>query len=318
MEIKDMATLRQTDRTPSIAVLMGTFNGARFLREQLQSIVDQTVGKITLYVSDDGSSDDTLAIVDEFASTGRLEVVLSKGPGKGFAENYRILLGKAAETHDAYMFADQDDIWHLGKIKRSLAQIAGIKDGPAGVGGRTQFVSEDGTDGGFSRLFQRAPSFRNALVQSIAGGNTILLNPEGFRLTRDSSRAGQFVSHDWWAYLIITGAGGRFVYDAEATISYRQHANNLVGANTGLSARLRRIRKGMAGTFQGWNTVHINLLVKNESLLTPQSRAVLDNFRKARSGHLLGRLIALRRSGVYHQTVFFNFSLLVACVLAKL
>ncbi|MBU4529250.1 MAG: glycosyltransferase family 2 protein [Hoeflea sp.] len=306
------------DTHPSIAILLGTRNGARFLKEQLTSIAAQTVGRITLYVSDDGSSDETSTILDEFAASGCCQIIRFEGPRKGFAENYRSLLQRAADTHDAYMFSDQDDIWYPNKIERGLELLAVTPPGPAGIGGRTRSMTEAGEDAGFSPLFRRTPAFRNALVQSIAGGNTMILNPDAFRLVRDSSRAGPFVSHDWWAYIIITAAGGQFVYDKQPTISYRQHPDNLVGANSGMLARLRRIRNGLAGTYRRWNDVHMRLLVPNRAYLTEENRVVLDCFNKARTGHLPGRFFALKRSGVYRQTWLSDVNLMVACLLGKL
>lgn len=298
--------------------ILGTRNGARFLEEQLKSIAAQTVGRITLYVSDDGSSDKTSAILDDFAASGCCQVARFEGPGKGFAENYRSLLQRAADSHDAYMFSDQDDIWYPNKIERGLELLSRARQGPAGVGGRTRSMSEAGEDAGFSPLFVRSPSFRNALVQSIAGGNTMMLNPDAFRLVRDTSRSGPFVSHDWWAYIIITGAGGHFIYDREPTIHYRQHPENLVGANNGALARMRRIRNGLAGTYRGWNTVHLRLLAQNKDRLTPENRAVLESFDKARRGNLAHRMLALRRTGVYRQTWLSDVNLMVACLLGKL
>ncbi|MEP3256008.1 MAG: glycosyltransferase, partial [Roseibium sp.] len=141
---------------PSIGILLGTHNGARFLKEQLASIAGQTVGQITLYVSDDGSSDETSTILNDFVASGCCEVIRFEGPGKGFAENYRSLLQRAADTHDAYMFSDQDDVWYPNKIERGLELLSTTRPGPAGVGGRTRSMSEAGDDAGFSPLFLRA------------------------------------------------------------------------------------------------------------------------------------------------------------------
>ena len=85
-----------------------------------------------------------------------------------------------------------------------------------------------------SPLFRRPPSFRNALVQSLAGGNTMVLNRPARDLVALASRRARFVSHDWWAYLLVTGAGGAVHYSAKPLVRYRQHAHNLVGANTSL------------------------------------------------------------------------------------
>ena len=99
---------------------------------------------------------------------------------------------------------------------------------------RTLTITESGTPVGMSPLFRRTPSFRNALVQSLAGGNTMVLNRAARDIVALASRRARFVSHDWWAYLLVTGAGGVVHYSAKPLVRYRQHAQNLVGANTSL------------------------------------------------------------------------------------
>ena len=106
----------------------------------------------------------------------------------------------------------------------------------------------------------------------LPAGNTMMLNPDAFRLVRDTSRSGPFVSHDWWAYIIITGAGGHFIYDREPTIHYRAAPRkNLVGANNGALARMRRIRNGFAGTYRGGTRFTCAFWRKTRDRLTPEN-----------------------------------------------
>lgn len=312
-----------TMTSPNIAILLGTYNGARFLRAQLRSIETQTVAgwagaRLTLYVSDDGSSDATLAIIEEFSRSSVVNVVVGTGPMKGFAENYRHLILTSDVAHDFFLFCDQDDLWHGDKIESGIAALGPLANGPAMVCGRTLNIDAEGLQVGLSPLFARPPSFRNALVQSIAGANTMMINRQAFELLRDSVRHGPFVSHDWWTYLIVTGAGGRVVYAPEPTISYRQHGGNLVGANTGLRNKLQRLWRGFHGTFREWNLRNTELLSKNSDRLTIENRSVLAGFCRARGQFLLAGVIWLRRSGVYRQTALSNLHLYVACAFAKL
>src|ERR1700712_481069 len=111
-----------------IAVLMGTFNGAEYLDEQLQSLADQTYSNWSLHVSDDGSSDSTCEIVSRFASSVSQRVTLRRGPQTGFAENFLALAHDEAIDRALFAFCDQDDIWYPEKLKRAVAWFATIQD----------------------------------------------------------------------------------------------------------------------------------------------------------------------------------------------
>ena len=183
---------------------------------------------------------------------------------------------------------------------------------------RTATMTETGSLVGHSPLFGRPPSFRNALVQSIAGGNTILLNAAARDLlARASARTG-FVSHDWWAYLIVTAAGGIVRYDPRPLVRYRQHAANLVGANVSWRARFSRLGRLFKGDFAGWTDLNLDGLAVNRDLLTPDAAACLDLFASGRQGSLFQRLGGLRKSGVYRQTFSGTLGLYLAFILGRI
>ena len=96
-------------------------------------------------------------------------------------------------------------------------------DVPALFCSRTRIITAEGEPAGFSPLFSKKPSFRNAIVQSIAGGNTMVMNRAARDIMLEASRRTGFVSHDWWCYLILTGVGGIVHYSPTAKIGYRQH-----------------------------------------------------------------------------------------------
>src|SRR3546814_1588664 len=110
-----------------------------------------------------------------------------------------------------------------------------------------------------TRTDTRFPTRRSSdLVQSIAGGNTMVFNRSAHVLLQEAGDLLNLPSHDWWAYQLISGAGGRVYYDAEPNVLYRQHEANIVGSNSGISARLTRIRLLLGGRFHQWNeqTLH--------------------------------------------------------------
>ena len=286
-----------------MAIWLATRNGAAFLDEQLRSLAAQTHPSIDIWASDDGSTDGTLAILSDWQGRWtKGSFSIGEGPGGGFAENFRALISNQADA-DFFACCDQDDLWEPHKLEAALAwmrsQDASL---PLLFCSRTLTISESGVPIGMSPLFRRKPSFRNALVQSLAGGNTMVLNRAARDIVALASRRVRFVSHDWWMYQLVTGAGGSVRYSPEPLVRYRQHAENLVGANTSWSARLGRLRLLLGGRFIAWNDMNLAGLEENRDLLTPDAVEAMELFAQARKGGLLARIASLRRSGVYRQT----------------
>ena len=220
-----------------VAILLATMNGSAFIDEQLDSIAAQTHDDWFLLVSDDGSTDDTRERVARFAASRPQRVVLVEGPRRGACANFLKMAADPAIDADYYAFCDQDDIWYADKLERALAVLAGIPVGvPALYGGRTELVDIDGRPYGFSPLFKRHPDFRNALVQSIIGGNTIVFNRPTKKLI-ETGGTPDIASHDWWAYQLVSLAGGVVHYDPQPAVRYRQHGKNLVGSTPRIPGR---------------------------------------------------------------------------------
>jgi hypothetical protein len=118
--------------------------------------------------------------------------------------------------------------------------------------------------------------------------------------------------------MVITGCGGRVHYDPYPTVRYRQHRDNQVGSNQSWGARLVRLRLLLRGRFRVWTESNVQALRSIESLLTPDSLAVLREFHASREGPWYARLFGLWNSGVYRQTVLGNLALLAASLLRKI
>jgi hypothetical protein len=126
------------------------------------------------------------------------------------------------------------------------------------------------------------------------------------------------VSHDWFFYQLVTGAGGEVIYDPKPYVRYRQHDANLVGANIGWSARVRRIKLLLAGRFKDWNESNVKALLEISHLLSPESKKTLQLFILTRaSNSFLTRLFWLKRSGLYRQTFLGNLGLIIGLILKK-
>jgi glycosyltransferase involved in cell wall biosynthesis len=305
--------------TMRVAILMCTKNGAEFLDEQLKSIAAQIHTNWILFASDDGSTDKTRDILERFSQDCPQRVIVRDGPEKGVCVNFLSLAIDPTIDADYYAFSDQDDIWHPDKLRRALNWLFSVPEAVPGLYcGRTALMSVDGQHQGLSPLFTRQPTFANALVQNLAGGNTMVFN----RATKTLlERVGHLdvILHDWWLYQLVSAAGGMIHYDPQPMLKYRQHWRNVIGSNEGWRARFSRIRTMLGGRVHDSNAKNIAALNSIPSqLITPQNRKVLMLFAKATTVSLVTRLIYLKRSGVYRQTFLGNCGLLAAALIKRI
>ena len=295
-----------------VAILMGSYNGEKFLREQLASFAAQTYPHWSLHVSDDGSTDATRAILDAFKT--QHHVTVYDGPRQGFARNFLHLTARPEIDAPYIAWSDQDDIWEPEKLARAVAWLEAVPpEIPALYGARTLYVSNENEVMYPSTLFAKPPGFRNALVQCIAGGNTMVMNRAARNLIVSAAQQ-DVAGHDWWAYMLVAGSGGRVFYDPVPALRYRQHPHNVLGQNVSLHARLARLRGLLAGKFQQWNDINIAALSAVRHLLTPENQIIFDRFCDARKQALAPRLWGFYKSGIYRQTLLGNVGLAVAAL----
>lgn len=303
-----------------VAILMGTWQGEQYLAPQLDSFLAQQHDSWQLWASDDGSTDSTLTILQDYQSgpmAGRLHVL--QGPHQGLAANFLSLACHPDIQADYYAYSDQDDIWEPDKLARALAWLATIPaEIPALYCSRTRLVDSNNHEIGASSLFSRPPCFGNALVQNIGGGNTMVFNQAARRLLVQAGPDVGVLAHDWWTYILVTGCGGRVYYDDYLALRYRQHDSNLMGSNASWAARRQRISLLWQGAFRRWNTDNITALHRMRSHLLPSARHLLDAFDRGRNRALLPRCCWFVRSGLHRQTMLGNLGLWVAALFGKL
>lgn len=306
--------------SPHVAILLAVRNGARFLSEQLLSYAEQTHPNWSVHVSDDGSSDRTRDIIQDFAGGVPQEVTLRCGPRSGAAANFLSLLSDDRIEADYFAFSDQDDIWYAEKLSRAINMLRTVPcDKPALYCSRTELIDEAGRHLGYSTAFKRPPSFRNALVQNVGGGNTMVFNCLAGDLLRHVPNE-IVVAHDWMTYLTVSAAGGMIFYDQTPSVRYRQHRDNLVGSNLGLLAAIHRAKKVLAGQWRGWNSLNVRALMHHLShRMTEENMSVLERFVEMRLAESLPRrLWSFWRSGVYRQTPLANLAMLLAVIANKI
>ena len=297
-----------TETGPQIHILMATFNGAAYLREQLDSIAAQEHTHWVLWISDDGSTDETLAICNAFAEQQpSRRVQLLNGPAKGPTANFFHLLQsvRADDPSDLFAFADQDDVWLPEKLSRAVTALKGldaVPQQPALYGALTRLVDEKLRPTGVSERPLQPMGFGNALLQNVVSGNTMVFNAALLERLRHI-RPEHAVWHDWSAYQTVTGCGGRIHFDTTPCLLYRQHDGNLVGSQGRSWDKVLRLGMLFRGQYRTWGDKTEAAMADLAPCLDHQSRETLQVFHQMRKhANPLERLRLARSGQLWRQT----------------
>lgn len=305
-------------RNINVACILAYYNGSQFIDEQIQSIFNQINPQltITIFISDDNSSSPFPKL--KFNNKSVCDIFYRKNlKNYGYSSNFIYSLSSIKKEFDYYCFSDQDDIWHEYKILNAINKIKNLSQKrPLLYCGRTTYYDEDcKIKLGNSIIFKKEPSFKNAIIQNIAGGNTMLFNKSANNLIISSIYKNfRAVSHDWWCYQIISGAGGIVIYDSNSYLKYRQHKHNVLGSNNTLKDRKKRIFNLIIGKFRTWNEINLYALNKNKCLLTEENKFFLEEFIKLRKMSLFKRIVKFIKIGIYRQTFIGNIALVLAVI----
>ena len=262
-----------------IQILMSTYNGGRYIRTQLKSIVAQTIKNKTLLIRDDGSTDNTIEIIQEYQKQYPW-IFYYQGKNIGVQKSFLELIQNSDPEADYIAFSDQDDEWLPEKLERAVEclQKLGSAQEPSVpllycsdkiiVGEQLESLNVT-----VSRKVRKI-TFGNALVQNICTGCTAVLNRALLDLIRKHSvtEMKNLIMHDWWFYLTAS-CFGKVFYDKEAYIRYRQHGANACGAMLSrralLAYRLNELKKPRGEIYR---QVELFLETYQELLCLPQYR----------------------------------------------
>lgn len=299
-----------------VNILMGTFDGARWIAEQLDSFLGQTHPYWTLWVSDDGSTDDTCAQLEAFAKSnpGRVAKILD-GPRQGSAANFLHLLCHPDLPPGIVALSDQDDVWLPRKLERAVEQLNAAGSAPCVWSARYMIGSTDLRASSASELWTRGPSLENALVQNILSGHTLTLNPAALALVRSAGRQ-KVRHHDWWIYLVMMACGARSILDPEIVLNYRQHSSNVIGERFSLVAKYKRFFALMQGEMGDLIKENLEALHAAQSLpITASADGLLHYWQYSKSRSRLRLLWDLK---IHRQSRKETALLYLAAVCGKL
>ncbi len=224
--------------TKKALILLSTYNGEKYLSEQVESLENQENAHVDILIRDDGSSDSTVKVIEQLQSEYS-NIKFFQGENLGFAKSFWDLI-KNAEGYDYYGFCDQDDIWLSDKVARAISVLE-KEDGslPLLYTGDVYCVDSNGTKISESPFKGRVLNNYETFQRSILPGCTYFFNDNALKLLKKYD--GSMYAHDWAVYAIIK-TFGKVVYDSEPGMKYRIHSNNTIGADSKFKTLKNKIK----------------------------------------------------------------------------
>ena len=226
----------------SITVLLSTYNGEKYLTEQIDSLMIQKGVDLHVLIRDDGSTDATIKIIQNYCNRDE-RVHFIQGSNVGAGQSFFDLIRRSSDT-EFYAFCDQDDVWDADKLFCALKMIGDCDtDIPVLYHSNLRIVDEQL---GMIRNAHENPIDESlkysCLARNAVTGWTSVFNLAAKKMIQEHIPT-ENILHDGWIYMVCK-IFGKVYYDFKPHISYRQHAGNVVGMHkTTLSGYLSRIRR---------------------------------------------------------------------------
>lgn len=301
----------------TVAICMATYNGGKYIAEQIDSIMKQSYTDWILFVRDDGSNDNTLEVIKKIASENKDNMVLieeKKLEGGSSKKNFATILGWVNEHYKFkyYMFSDQDDIWLPEKVETAIKTIKRIEkenSGPILVHSDLKVVDADlnllGTSfWHYRRLNPAKRDIKHLLVQNNITGCTMCWNSDLNRLLDLTEDA--VAMHDWWIAL-TAACFGKIEYIKEPSILYRQHEGNVVGATKVNSIGF--IIKRLCGSNHVRETLNMSMVQAEtfakyySELLSDEQKKTIIRFASLKRKNKITKVVTIFRCGYLKQGI---------------
>lgn len=216
-----------------IDILMATYNGEKYLREQISSILDQTYSDFRLLISDDFSQDSTREILNEYVQKDSRVIVFVQKKNLGVCKNFEYLMKKVENEY--FMFADQDDFWQKDKIEKCIEKIK--NEDCDLVYSNLEVVNQDlqllnksyWKVKGFEKKVKKYNNFESLYLNNYITGCTMLVKSKWIDKILPLPHNSKYILHDYWTALVISKIG-KIAYVDESLVKYRQHKDNEVGS----------------------------------------------------------------------------------------
>lgn len=264
-----------------IDILLTTYNGEKYLKEQIDSILNQTYTNFRLLISDDCSKDSTIKILKEYEQKDNRIKVFLQEKNLGYVKNFEFLLTKV--ENEIYALSDQDDVWNNDKVEKTYKKL---KEEDADlvftdleiVNEKLETINSSFNDYMFlSRKIKKYyKDYRLQYLYNCITGCTLMSKKKYLEKIIPIPMDSKYVIHDTWIGLIVA-LNGKIAYLDEATIKYRQHGNNQVGSNhtSHKYTKLNQVRELFIEVkYQLFNTYVKNSIIFTKDLQKQNEKAL--------------------------------------------
>lgn len=267
-----------------VLVLMSTFNGEKYLAQQIDSILSQKDCNVSLLVRDDGSKDSTQEILNFYQEQGKL--VWYNGENLRSAKSFIHLLVHADKRFDFYSFADQDDVWKNNKLSTAINGI-GIQEIPTIWCSNSEIVDKNLNSLGENvNRFIPEYSLIGVLVGGGVQGATMVFNRALAKHFWNKEIPEKVTMHDYYVASVCLAIGGKIIYDKNSYMLYRQHDDNVLGIKKNL---LSTINNRLSIALNKKNMFDISFIAKEimteyENIIPVQNKELLElvcNYKKS-------------------------------------
>ena len=296
-----------------VQILMSTYNGEKYLKEQIQSILNQEQVEIELLVRDDGSNDDTIKILKQYSQNSKLKYY--QGENIGPAKSFMDLINKSEKNFDYYAFADQDDIWLPNKIINAIKVLKNKENEPSLYISAQEIVDENLNTIGTKKV-TGIHTLEGEIIRNFATGCTMVLNNMLCNIIK-SYTPNYIIMHDSWITRVCYAIGGNVLIDDNSYIKYRQHMNNALGYK---DDGLKKLKKQFKIAFIDKISMRENIAkeLKNgyEAMLTPHAKELIDNLSTYRTNKKAKKWL-LENQNFKTENFLFNLKLKTSIFLGK-
>jgi rhamnosyltransferase len=259
---------------PKVLVLLAAHNGARWIAEQVESILNQAEVDVSLVISDDGSTDDTGAELRPYVDDARICWLSPPRPTGSAAQNFLWTIGVTPVNDHSYVaFSDQDDLWLPGKLRRACHMLESTS--AAGYSCPVTAFWENGRE---ALLRQSSRLTRSDFLLEGAGqGCTFVLTAKVYERMRTfllqcPIQTSAIRYHDWLIYALSRCWNLKWAFDCVPMLEYRQHAAN----DTGARASLRAVTKRLALIMDGWYLMQLLTIAAICNEAAPENRLITE------------------------------------------
>lgn len=256
-----------------VQVLLSAYNGKKYIKEQIESILNQENVEVFLKIRDDGSTDGTKEIVKEMAMKNK-NIIFYEGENLGPARSFMELVEKAGEF-DYYAFADQDDVWKKEKLISAINKLEKSKNMPCLYISALEVVDKNLNTIEIKKVTGNF-TFEGEIIKNFATGCTMVFNKKLCNII-NSYCPKYIIMHDSWITRICYAIGGNVIIDENSYIKYRQHEDNVVGYNY---EGFKKLKKQLKIAFRDNVAMRVNIAkeLKNgyENMLTKEAKEVIN------------------------------------------